>query len=317
LRTRRPRAGAGAPGAAGLLRSADAVVLDCDGVLVGVSASYGRATALTVARLLGMLGVTARLGAGGALAEAFRATGGFNDEVDLACALALCAAAAEASGRDAGEVAAEACAQPGPPGLAGVTARLAAVADVSAAAAALGHPGPRSMARKEYNRIFYGAGRGSPGAIEHDSLLVDVPALRALRRATGRRPAVVTGRGRAAFAHAVRGPLRSEIDMGRSAFLEDEPRRMAKPSPEALIRSLDALGSSRALYVGDSMEDLLMARAAAREGRGVSFCGVTGAARDPAARRRLLEGAGAVATVASVAELAAAAGGPPRRRPGP
>lgn len=315
-----PRAGArGAPPrpqapltpadrAAALLREADAIALDCDGVLVDVSGSYGRATAITVGRLLGILGVPARLRADAALAEAFKATGGFNDEVDLACALALCAAAAHASGRGAREVAAEACASLGPSGLDGVRARLARVADVSAADRALGHPGPSSVARKEYDRAFYGGGAGAPGTIGSDTLLVDAPMLRALRRAAGRRPAVVTGRGRAAFGHAVRGPLRSEIDMERSAFLEDEPRSLAKPSPEALCRALGALGSRHALYVGDSMEDLLMARAASRAGRAVSFCGVTGTARDPAARRRMLEAAGAGATVASVAELAALAG---------
>ena len=72
--------------AAGLVRGADAAVFDCDGVLVGVSASYDRTIALTVGRLLGGLGIPARLDVDGALIEGFKATGGFNDEVDLACA---------------------------------------------------------------------------------------------------------------------------------------------------------------------------------------------------------------------------------------
>jgi len=305
--------------AAGLVRGADAAVFDCDGVLVGVSASYDRTIALTVARLLGELGISARLDVDAALIEGFKATGGFNDEVDLACAAALCAAAAEASGRDARGLAAGACDSLGPSGIAGVEARLAGVADIAPAAAALGHPGPSSRVRAEFNSIFYGrAARARPlgggpgggqGMIEHDALLVDVPAVRAIRRATGRRPAVVTGRGRAPFEHTVRGPLRSEFDLGSSAFLEDEPRALAKPSPEPLARALGALGSARALYVGDSMEDLLMARAAARAGHGVSFCGVTGTSRDPGARRRMFEAAGADATVGSVLELAEAARG--------
>ena len=216
-------------------------------------------------------------------------------------------------------MAAWACGSLGPSGIAGVRARLAGVADISRASAALGHPGPSSIARAEFNRVFYGPGMharlsGGPpaaggGMIDRDSLLVDVPALRALRRAAGRRPAVVTGRGRAPFEHTMRGPLRSEFDLESSAFLEDEPRSMAKPSPEPLARALGSMGSSSALYVGDSMEDLLMARAAARGGLRVSFCGVTGTARDPAERRRMFEAAGADATVGSVAGLAALAGG--------
>jgi len=305
--------------AAGLVRGADAAVFDCDGVLVGVSASYDRTIALTVGSLLGGLGIPARLDVDGALIEGFKATGGFNDEVDLACAAVLCAAAAAASGRDARELAAWACGSLGPSGVAGVEARLAGVADISATVAALAHPGPSSRVSAEFNRVFYGPEMharlfGGPpaaggGMIESDALLVDVPAMRAIRRATGRRPAVVTGRGRAPFEHTVRGPLRSEFDLAASAFLEDEPRSMAKPSPAPLARALAALGSARALYVGDSMEDLLMARAASRAGLGVSFCGVTGTSRDPAARRRMFEGAGADATVGSVSELAAAARG--------
>jgi len=306
--------------AAGLVRGADAVVLDCDGVLVGVSASYGRAVAMTVGRLLGELGISARLDVDGALIEGFKATGGFNDEVDLAYAAVLCAAAADASGRDARGLAAGACDSLGPSGIAGVEARLAGVADISAAAGALAHPGPASRVRDVFNRIFYGPAmharlfggepaQGGPGTIDRDALLVDVAAIRALRRATGRRPAVVTGRGRAPFEHAVRGPLRSEFDLESSAFLEDEPRALAKPSPEPLARALAALGSARALYVGDSMEDLLMVRAAARAGHGVSFCGVTGASRDPAELRRLFARSGAAAAVGSVAELAELARG--------
>lgn len=296
---------------AALLRGADAIVLDCDGVLVGVSASYDRTIALTVGRLLAALGISARLDVDAALIEGFKATGGFNDEVDLAYAAALCAAAAEASGRGARALAAWACGSLGAAGIAGVEARLAEVADVSAAAEALGHPGPNSRVRAEFNRVFYGRAMharlfgGGPGMIERDALLVGVPEIRALRRATGRRPAVVTGRGRAPFEHTVRDPLRSEFDLESSAFLEDEPRAMAKPSPAPLARALGSMGSARALYVGDSMEDLLVARAAARGGLEVSFCGVTGTARDPEERRRMFESAGADATAASVAGLAA------------
>jgi len=52
---------------------------------------------------------------------------------------------------------------------------------------------------------------------------------------------------RAAFGHVARGPLLSELDLASSAFLEDEPRAMAKPSPEAPSRALASMGSSRAL----------------------------------------------------------------------
>ena len=115
---------------------------------------------------------------------------------------------------------------------------------------------------------------------------------------------MVTGRGRDAFEHTVREPLRAEFDLASSAFLEDEPRRLAKPSPGALVRTIRGLGCERAVYVGDSMEDLLMARGAARAGHAVAFCGVTGTAAGPDERRLMFERAGAEATVRSVADIA-------------
>ena len=292
----------------GSLRGADAVILDCDGVLVDVSASYDATIALTVARLLGELGARARLDVDRQLIEGFKATGGFNDEVDLAYAAVLCAVAAGASGSGARGLASVVCASIGHGGIAEVERRLARVADIAPAVRDLGHPGAGSRVRAAFDSIFYGTARsrlpGARGMIGRDSLLVDAAAVRLLRRAAGRRPAVVTGRGRAAFEHTFREPLRSGFDLASSAFLEDEPRRLAKPSPEALVGSIRGLGCARAVYVGDSMEDMLMARGAARAGHAVAFCGVTGTAADPAARRLMFERAGADATVRSVADIA-------------
>ncbi len=299
----------------GALRGADALIFDCDGVLVDVSASYDATIALTVGRLLGKLGARARLDVDRPLIEGFKATGGFNDEVDLAYAAVLCAVAAGLSGRGARGLAAGMCASMGSGGIAEAERLLAEVADIAPAVRELAHPGAGSAVSAAFNRIFYGPrlrprlfGAGEPpgghGMVESDALIVDVATVSLLRGVTGRRPAVVTGRGRAAFEHTVREPLRSGFDLGASAFLEDEPRSLAKPAPEALVRAIRGLGCERAVYVGDSMEDLLMARAAARSGRPVAFCGVTGTAADPAARRLMFERAGAEATVGSAADVA-------------
>ena len=297
----------------GALRGADAVILDCDGVLADVSASYDSTIALTVARLLGELGVRARLDVDRRLIEGFKATGGFNDEVDLAYAAVLCAVAAGASGRGARGLASGVCASIGHGGIAEVERRLAPVADIAPAVRDLGHPGAGSRVRAAFDRIFYGpalrprlfgAGeaRSARGMVESDALIVDVATVRLMRGAAGRRPAVVTGRGRDAFEHTFREPLRSGFDLAASAFLEDEPRRLAKPSPEALVGSIRGIGCARAVYVRGRLDG--GPGGAARAGCAVAFCGVTGTAADPAARRLMFERAGADATVRSVADVA-------------
>ena len=138
------------------LRGADAVILDCDGVLVDVSSSYDATIALAVERVLGELGCAARLGVDRALIEGFKATGGFNDEVDLAYAAILCAVAAGAAGRGARGLALDVCASLGPGGIAAAERRLADVADMAATVRDLGHPGSGSRVRAAFDRIFYG-----------------------------------------------------------------------------------------------------------------------------------------------------------------
>ena len=55
------------------------------------------------------------------------------------------------------------------------------------------------------------------------------------------------------------GDLLENFDMENSAFLEDEPRKMAKPNPESLIHCMEGMGIENAIFVGDSSEDLLLA----------------------------------------------------------
>ena len=63
------------------------------------------------------------------------------------------------------------------------------------------------------------------------------------------------------------------------------------------------MGSRNCLYVGDSMEDLMMSRAASSSGRRISFCGVVDSTPDPQGRRAMFEVAGAEMVLGSVLDL--------------
>ena len=78
-----------------------------------------------------------------------------------------------------------------------------------------------------------------------------------------------------------------KFDLKNSVFLEDEPRSLAKPNPDSLIRALHGLKSSNCLYVGDSMEDLIMAQKASEMGFKTIFCGIFGTSKFPEQKKKL------------------------------
>ena len=291
-------------------------------MLVDVSESYDAAIASTVRHALGRLaGVGDPPAVTPAMIDAFKAAGGFNDEVDVAYAIALSVAVARQAGADSARMVLDAAAAADDRGVPSVERHLARMApDIRAARLSLGpyppEPGRPCPVRDMFDQLFYGpalyerlAGAPSPfseeGLIERDRVVATRGALEALRERFSGRASLVTGRGIAPARHTL-GPLLDVLDMRASAFLEDEPREMAKPNPEALLRSIRAMGGRRCLYAGDSYEDLLMARragqaaASAGEDIEVAFCGITGSAPSPRGRLEMFDAGGADAVLDSI-----------------
>ena len=93
------------------------------------------------------------------------------------------------------------------------------------------------------------------------------------------------------------------FDITNSVFLEDEPREMAKPNPLPLIRSISAMHSKKTLYVGDSVEDMIMANKAADKGYDVSFCGIVGTSKNPQKKRHLFQSKGIFLVLESIQDI--------------
>ena len=320
-------------GAAADLAGADCAAFDCDGVLVDVADSYDAAIRGTVRHVLERLaGMRDPPAVTAAMISAFKAAGGFNDEVDVAYAAALSIAAARQLGADAAAFVLDAAAHADDRGVASVERHLGrTAADMRAIRRAVGpyppEPGRPCPVRDVFDQLFYGpslyegiAGRRSQfsgeGLIERDRVIVTGGALGAVRARFSGRMSLVTGRGLAP-ARFTLGGLLDEFDLDASLFLEDEPRSMAKPSPEPLLRSIRAMGGSRCLYVGDSYEDLLMARRAEAAAGGrirVAFCGITGASSNPRQRLEMFDAGGAHAVLDSALLLPGVLGAAGRER---
>ena len=113
---------------------------------------------------------------------------------------------------------------------------------------------------------------------------------------------MVTGRGLESVRYSLKNLL-NLFDIDNSAFLEDESRDLAKPNPKSLLNSIAGLGSKSTLYVGDSMEDFIMARKATKLGSKTTFCGIIGTSKNPSKKLELFDKNGAFAVLDSILDL--------------
>ena len=100
-----------------------------------------------------------------------------------------------------------------------------------------------------------------PGLIENDDVIFNDNLSEKLQKKFDTQISIVTGRGKESVSYSLKNLL-GKFDLKNSVFLEDESRDLAKPNPQALINSINGMNSKSCLYIGDSMEDFLMAKKA-------------------------------------------------------
>ena len=138
-----------------------------------------------------------------------------------------------------------------------------------------------------YNKIFKKNSRFTEnGFIENDSVIINIELIKKLKQKFNNKLAIVTGRGFQAILPSLKEIL-NEFDIKNSVFLEDESRDLAKPNPKSLIQTIQGLDSKNSLYVGDSMEDLILAKKASELGFQTTFCGIYGSGKLPEMRKKL------------------------------
>src|SRR3989304_4057037 len=260
------------------IRTIDGIIFDCDGVLVDVSNSYDLAIQRTTAYILKEIAKISKFDpVTSKIIDAFKATGGFNDEVDLTYAAILSLAAANNLKKSGNQFVFEVIKKK------------------------LNYPGRHlnNLLYSIFDQIFYGpklyfklfkknSTFTEQGLIENDIVLVKKELLEILKKKLGKKIAIVSGRGIESIRYSLE-ELLDEFDIENSIFLEDESRELAKPNPNSLIRTFKGIGSSHCLYVGDSMEDFIMAQKATEMGNKITFCGIIGTSKYPEEKKKLFE----------------------------
>ncbi len=286
------------------IKSLDGIIFDCDGVLIDVSNSYDLAIKKTTDFILKEFAtldqpdlITSQM------IEGLKATGGFNDEVDVTYVMILSVIAATKLKKPFSEFIFEVIKNLDQNGIKSTEKYLDKLnVDLSEIRKKLSYPGPRdkNLLSCVFDEIFYGGKLffklykkkasyfDEYGLIENDIVLVNTQLIDSLKKKFGKKLAIVTGRGLISAEYSLK-ELIKEFDFKNSRFLEDEPRKFAKPNPEALVSTIKAIGSKCTMFVGDSIEDYIMATKSDESGNNTIFCGIYGTSKDPDTKRKLFE----------------------------
>ena len=124
--------------------------------------------------------------------------------------------------------------------------------------------------------------------IENDIVIFNNDLSKKLENKFNKQISMVTGRGKESVKYSLKNLL-EKFDLKNSMFLEDEPRELAKPNPQSLVNSITGMNSKSCLYVGDSMEDFIMAKKATILGYKTTFCGIIGTSKNPQEKLKLFE----------------------------
>ena len=257
----------------GILKKIDAVIFDCDGVLIDITKSYDLAIIQTVQYVLEHFAkIQNTISVDFKIIDGFKSTGGFNDEVDLTYAAIISLVAANKLKQDPTNFIFDVIKNANSTGIKSVEKYIQNLIDISEIQSQLSYPGAHDTnpLYQIFDQIFYGpelykklfhsdSKFSSSGLIEHDEVILSNSLIELLQNRFNSNIAMVTGRGKESVRYSLKNLL-TKFDLKNSVFLEDESRELAKPNPKPLLNSIKGMNSKFTLYVGDSMEDFIMAK---------------------------------------------------------
>ena len=280
----------------------DSIIFDCDGVLVDITNSYDQTIVKTTKYVLETLAkINDSIPIDFKIIDGFKSTGGFNDEVDLTYAAILSIVAAKKLKKDQTEFIFLVIKNSDSTGIKSVETFIKNQIDISEIIEQLSYPGSHkdNILYQIFDQLFYGPELYSklfqntskfsePGLIENDVVIFNNGLSDKLGNKFHNQISMVTGRGKESVKYSLKHLL-DKFDLQNSMFLEDEPRELAKPNPQSLVNSITGMNSESCLYVGDSMEDFIMAKKATILGNNTTFCGIIGTSKNPEEKLQLFE----------------------------
>ncbi|NWJ29448.1 HAD-IA family hydrolase [Marine Group I thaumarchaeote] len=285
-----------------ILNEIDAVIFDCDGVLIDVSKSYDRVILKTTQYALeNFAKINDAIDVDFKIIDGFKSTGGFNDEVDLTYAAIISLVAAKKLEKDQTSFIFDVIENADSSGIRSVEKYLENQVDISDIKKQLSYPGVHheNPLYQIFDQLFYGpelyqklfknsSNFSESGLIEQDDVILNNSLIEKLQKKFDSKIAIVTGRGKESISYSLK-TLLEKFDLKNSIFLEDESRELAKPNPQSLLDSIKGMNSVSTLYVGDSMEDFIMAKKVTNLGSKTIFCGIIGTSKNPQEKLELFE----------------------------
>jgi HAD superfamily hydrolase (TIGR01549 family) len=280
----------------------DSIIFDCDGVLVDITNSYDQTIIKTTKYVLETLAkINDSIKIDFKIIDGFKSTGGFNDEVDLTYAAILSIVAAKKLKKDQTEFINLVIKNSDSTGIKSVETFIKNQVDISEIIKQLSYPGSHkdNILYQIFDQLFYGPELYSKlfkntskfsesGLIENDIVIFNNDLADKLENKFHKQISMVTGRGKESVKYSLKNLL-EKFDLQNSMFLEDEPRELAKPNPQSLVNSITGMNSKSCLYVGDSMEDFIMAKKATILDNKTTFCGIIGTSKNPEEKLQLFE----------------------------
>jgi phosphoglycolate phosphatase-like HAD superfamily hydrolase len=296
-----------------ILKSSDGIIFDCDGVLIDITESYDLTIIKTTKYVLeNFSNISDSIQIDSKIIDGFKSTGGFNDEVDLAYASIITLVAAKKLQRDQTEFIFEVIKNCDTSGILSAEKYIEKLTEIDEIKNKLSYPGTHhdNPLYKIFDQLFYGpelyeklfkikSKFVESGLIENDMVIVNDSLILKLKIKFSSKISIVTGRGKESVRYSLKNLL-EQFDTDNSTFLEDEPREMAKPNPVSLTQAIKGMKSNSIVYVGDSMEDLIMAKKASEQGYQATFCGIIGTSKDPQKKLKLFEKNGAMLVLESI-----------------
>jgi len=295
----------------------DSIIFDCDGVLIDVTESYDVTINKTISYVLKEIAdITVDTPLTNEILLKFKSTGGFNDEIDITYAGILCFIAAKKLNKNPTELILDVLNNADDTGIAYIEDFLnkidVGIADIKSR---LGYPSTdkNDLIHATFDQLFFGpelyskifqkkSNFSEKGFIENDNVIVNSELIEALKKKFNDKIAIVTGRGFSAISSSLKEIL-NQFNVENSVFLEDESRDLAKPNPQSLIRAMKGLDSKNCLYVGDSMEDIILTQKTSELGFQATFCGIYGTSKLPEMKKNMFAKKNALLVLESINSL--------------